>query len=260
MFALVALAVALFVPLVCGSCIDRDSLRTHELFACLEREVPAQERFRFVQIGANDGVMMDPLHDVMKTSAIRNRKWVGVFVEPLPVMMRKLKENKLSVLGPDRIGYVSAVINATCPPGGIVPFFKYVRSANEPVWNQGLGSLSIPLGRDPRRFKRVPVACKTPRELAESVISNGAADPHILLIDTEGFDIEILLAIAASKWPFGRPTVIAFEVWEGKGKLRPDAIADMYKMFATEGFRVRKSAPGSEDYLAFNCPFRNRID
>lgn len=249
----VLLLLVYLIGLALGTCVDSDNLQTHQLFSCLELEVPAYETFRFVQIGANDGVMMDPLHSVMKSSQVRNRKWDGVFVEPVPEMMKKLKENKASLRGLYHIGYVSAVINTTCPPGGIVPFFKYISIDGEPVFNQGIGSLAIPYGRDPARFKRIPVACKTLPELATVVNENGARDPHILLIDTEGFDIDILLGIAAANWPFGRPTVIAFEVWEGKGKLRPGAISDMYKMFATQGYRVRKSLRNGEDYLAIKC-------
>lgn len=78
---------------------------------------------------------------------------------------------------------------------------------------------------------------------------HNAVNPHILLIDTEGYDIEILLGIAASTWPFGKPHVIAFEVWEA-GKLRKGAIDQMFRMFATNGYLVRKSLPNGEDYLA----------
>lgn len=136
-------------------CLSSKSLQTHELFMCNEEALSLNDAVRFVQIGANDGVMMDPLHEVMKTSASRHRRWNGVFVEPVPDMMRQLKSNKAAMVGLKDVGFVSAVVNATCPVNGIVPFFKYESAPGEPVYMQGLGSLSIPLGRDQNRFRRM---------------------------------------------------------------------------------------------------------
>ncbi len=234
-------------------CLSSDGLQTRGMFACIEEALSITEAVRFVQIGANDGVMMDPLHSVMLASSSRRHRWDGLFVEPVPNMMRQLKANKATVSGLNDVGYVTAVVNATCPSGGIVPFFTYESREGEPVYMQGLGSLAIPVGRDPRRFRRIAVSCKTPLQLAELVTMHNAAHPHILLIDTEGFDIEILLGFAANNWPFGKPNVIAFEVWEGEGKLRKGALDDMFRMFATAGYRVRKSVEDGEDYLALKC-------
>ncbi len=45
-----------------------DSLQTTELFACIERHIPIGQPVKFIQIGANDGVMYDLLHPVMVDS------------------------------------------------------------------------------------------------------------------------------------------------------------------------------------------------
>lgn len=47
--------------------------------------------FSFVQIGANDGVRWDPLHDL-----ILKHHLVGLLVEPLPDMFEQLKKNYVS--------------------------------------------------------------------------------------------------------------------------------------------------------------------
>ena len=43
----------------------------------------------FVQIGSNDGIRDDPLHDAL----IKNRNWSGIFVEPMPKYFEKLQKN-----------------------------------------------------------------------------------------------------------------------------------------------------------------------
>jgi FkbM family methyltransferase len=238
---------------VCGTYECRDgSLKITQLFACVERSIPAGQSVKFVQIGSNDGVLYDTLHPVMAESRQRARQWDGVFVEPLADMMAKLKENKLKI-GLRSVGFVSAVINSTCPSNGYSQFFKYIVSEGDPVYMQGVSSLSIPRGRDPRKFARVSVRCLTPIQLAARVERFGALSPHILVIDAEGFDVDILLAISKT-WPFGKPLFIVFEVWEAPGKLRPGAVHEMRQMFTSNGYVVRKSEPTGEDYIASLMP------
>lgn len=43
--------------------------------------------FRFLQIGAHNGGTEDPIHEM-----IRERKWTGVLVEPMPALFEALKE------------------------------------------------------------------------------------------------------------------------------------------------------------------------
>ncbi len=170
-------------------------------------------------------------------------------MEPLVDMMAKLKQNKMRIPGLQSAGFVPSVTNSTCPLNGFSHFFKYVVNVGDPTHMQGVSSLSIPVGRNPRDFARVRVRCLTPIQLASRVERFGAVNPHVMLIDAEGFDIDILLAVSQS-WPFGKPIVIAFEVWEAPGKLRAGAIDEMYRMFDRSGYRVRKSDSTGEDYLA----------
>lgn len=209
-------------------------------FQCAVRAVPADQPVKFVQIGANDGILLDPLHAVM----IGTRQWRGVFVEPVPQYMAELRKNK-ELLVPG-CGFVEAAINATCPPDGMVTFFMPIVDKNSPKWLSAIGSLAVPPGRqEAGTFKRIHVACRTPTEISSAVRAHGAEWPHILLVDAEGYDISILMAL--SSWPFGKPSIIAFEIWDPDNK--PHAIADVIKFLNKSGYLVLP-AQGGEDWIA----------
>ena len=212
----------------------------HDWFECAVRAVPADEAIKFVQIGANDGILLDPLHAAMS----RTRQWRGVFVEPVPQYMAELRKNKEPLV--PGCGYVEAAINATCPPGGRVTFFMPIVNKNSPNWLSAIGSLTVPPGRqEVGTFKRIHVACHTPTELSSTVRAHKAEWPHIMLVDAEGYDIAILMAFAS--WPFGKPSIIAFEIWDAENK--PHAIADVIKFLNKSGYLVVQAQRG-EDWIA----------
>lgn len=43
----------------------------------------------FVQVGSNDGSYGDPIRDLV----IRNTNWKGLFIEPIPFLFERLKQN-----------------------------------------------------------------------------------------------------------------------------------------------------------------------
>lgn len=220
-----------------------DRFGTRDWFHCAVRTLSPERAIRFVQIGANDGVMLDPLHEaVVLTNGTRH--WRGVFVEPVPHLMAALQENKRTLM-PD-CGYIEAAVNATCPSGGVTTFFMPIYTHSEPQWLQGIGSLEVPKGRqETGTYKRISVACRTPSEIAGEVVSRGAAPPDILLIDAEGYDINILLAL--KDWPFGKPALIAFEIWHPE--TQPHAVADMLVFLNKHSYVVVQSHD-SEDWIA----------
>jgi hypothetical protein len=212
-------------------------------FACIESALPPTETIRFVQVGANDGKMLDPLHPVQMSSLERGRRWHGVFVEPVERMMDALKANKAQL---DETHFLRAVVTPTCVNGS-VDFFQQ-DSSGPPmhVHFQGMGSIVKPR-RAPERFKRVSLPCVRTPELAAIVIQYGARNPHILVVDIEGHDISFLLTL--EQWPFGKPLVIAFEVWEAPGKLPAFQIQHMFKFLNAHGYLVLKCG-SSENYIA----------
>ncbi len=48
-----------------------------------------EEKTSVVQIGSNDGITGDPLHKLI----VKHKKWTALFVEPVPLLVEKLKKN-----------------------------------------------------------------------------------------------------------------------------------------------------------------------
>ena len=159
----------------------------------------------FVQIGANDGDTADPLR-----LQIERWRWSGVMVEPVPFVFEKLRAR---YEGHPRIRLeMSAIADRT----GVMPFY-HLREAlpGEKVWPwyHFLGSFR----RDvvlkhadavpdiEARIVETPVPCLTFEELCRRH-ELGAID--LLMMDTEGYDFEILKTIDFARW---RPRMLVYE-------------------------------------------------
>src|SRR5450432_1889496 len=59
------------------------------IYECLKEFSHCKARVSFLQIGSNDGITQDPLREFI----VRQPKWRGCFVEPLPHLFAKLKRN-----------------------------------------------------------------------------------------------------------------------------------------------------------------------
>jgi FkbM family methyltransferase len=215
------------------------------VFECIERAVPRDEAIRFVQVGANDGSMLDPLQPVQMRSVGAGRQWRGVFVEPVARMMDKLKVNKAKMS--HMVHFLRAVVSNSCV-NDTMAFFELADNNKQQVHihYQGMGSVVKPK-RSPHLFRRVELPCVNTTSLAAVVNQSNARRPHILMIDIEGHDISFILSLQS--WPFGKPLVIAFEVWEAPGKLPPFQIQNMFRFLNSEGYLVLKCGKG-EDYVA----------
>jgi FkbM family methyltransferase len=83
----------------------------------------------FLQVGANDGLMDDPIHFL-----VRKYGWRGVLLEPDPQLFERLKQNYSGVDGP-------ILVNAALSPiNGKTTFYRIRMDAKMPSWCAGLGS------------------------------------------------------------------------------------------------------------------------
>jgi hypothetical protein len=214
-------------------------------FRCVDMAVPADEKVRFVQIGANDGVFWDPLHVAITASTKPYSRWRGVLVEPVPSYMLELRKN-YAEFGSE-FSYVQAAINATCSSSRttfFMPDFHHNdKNDEEHEWLRGIGSLALPPGRqETGTYKRITVDCLTPKNLAVFVKRHDVTQPHIMLVDAEGHDELIIQAM--SSWPFGKPLLIAFETWDGVCKMD-----DIYRFLNLHGYIVIHVG-NTQDYVA----------
>jgi len=159
----------------------------------------------FVQIGANDGYARDPLR-----IAIERRRWRGIMVEPVPYVFKRLHERYGTH---PRITLEEAAI---ADQDGILPFYHLREAAPEEEvwpWYHTLGSFKaevvlahervVPNVED--RLVETEVASLT---FASLCAKHGVDEVDVLMIDTEGYDYEILRSVDLTAW---RPRLVVYE-------------------------------------------------
>jgi FkbM family methyltransferase len=163
---------------------------------------------RFVQIGSNDGIKLDPLR-----AHILARRWRGVLVEPIPYLYAQLKANYAACAG--RLVFENVAIATT---EGTLPFYHLARVADAkaaglPNWYDALGSfrrdvIAAHVSVIPdieRRIVEVAVPAITFDTLCRR---NGLARIDLLHMDTEGYDFELLKSIDFTRH---RPVLVIYE-------------------------------------------------
>jgi FkbM family methyltransferase len=161
----------------------------------------------FAEIGANDGEQ----HDFLRPY-ILDRAWRGVIVEPVPFVFERLRRNY-----EERPGVALENV-AVDRRDGTRRFYHLAEVADHeaeglPRWYDGIGSFSreevlshayhIPDIAD--RLVEIDVPCVTLETLCRR---NGIEWLDLLLIDTEGYDWEIIRHIDLSRW---KPRLLVYE-------------------------------------------------
>jgi len=181
-----------------------------------------------VQIGSNDGKTGDPIFKLIR----KNKNWKVLFVEPVPYLFEKLKNNYPSE---PRFIFENAAIN-----DGSRQNFNAVSSvANKaipdlPGWYDQLGSFDRDnivknLGGLLEPFIiELDIQGMTLNELLKK---NRIDKLELLHIDTEGYDWKILSQLDLNKY---NPLIILFEQIHLQNSEREDAInflQDLYYIF-----------------------------
>lgn len=161
----------------------------------------------FVQVGSNDGIQGDPLHELI----ISNESWKGIFIEPVGFLFDRLKQNYKES---ERFIFEKQAIT---PNRGTSKFFYVSERAKAeigfflPYWHDQLGSFS-----KEHILKHLGGILK-PYILTEEIITlplQDIFDKHrisqidLLHIDTEGYDFKVLSTIDFSRY---KPAVILYE-------------------------------------------------
>lgn len=171
----------------------------------LYRHLAVHKKLSFVQIGANDGIMNDPIYQFN----VANKDVVSGFVlEPLPDIFEKLVENYKCC---QNIKPVNLAIHST-QSEMILHRVKPERAAEVPAFARGIASFDgdhwkkteiIPSSDF---MEQVKIKCISFSEFVKiNAIKNNL---DLLLLDAEGYDYEILLSIDFS---IVKPKIIHFE-------------------------------------------------
>lgn len=154
----------------------------------LENLSKSESTVKFVQVGSNDGVSGDPLYQYINTY-----NWNGVLIEPIPFLFEKLKANYLNKI--NNLVFLNIAISAEDVA------IKTMYSIDEknrgvlPDWYFQLGSFykdvlyhhQIPDIDSYIKLIEVPVST-----IQKIINSHMKGNIHLLHIDTEGYDLEIL--------------------------------------------------------------------
>ncbi len=157
--------------------------RPFEVLPLLVREhIATGEPFFFVQVGANDGVLDDPLRDLI----LQNRL-AGLLIEPLPDIFDKLKHN---YAGQPQLLFENVAILSS---DGVVPIHRVRSDAAVPHHWHGIASFNrenlLAQGVDPENLEVVHVKGTT----LQFLLAKHKIDKvNLLQIDTEGYDFEII--------------------------------------------------------------------
>ena len=161
----------------------------------------------FVQVGSNDGVLGDPIHDLI----IKHKNWRGMFIEPVPFLFERLKQNYKNS---ERFIFENVAISTE---KGLRKFYYVSEKAQEeigdnlPGWYDQLGSfdknhilIHLKGALEPYIVEE-EIETITMPELFER---NQIEKIDLLHIDTEGFDYQVLSQIDFSRY---KPQVVLYE-------------------------------------------------
>jgi FkbM family methyltransferase len=144
--------------------------------------IATDEPFFFVQVGANDGVLDDPLRDLI----LQNRL-PGLLIEPLPDIFDKLKHNYRDQ---PQLSFENVAI-LSCD--GNVPIHRVRSNATVPHHWHGIASFNrgnlLTQGVPPESIETVSVEGTTLQFL---LTKHKIEKVSLLQIDTEGYDFEII--------------------------------------------------------------------
>lgn len=194
----------------------------------------------FVKVGANDGITGDPFSDLL----LANAKWKGLLIEPVPYCFERLQSTfhdaKRFTL--ERVAIGVEVGEST---------FYYVDEKAEesipnlPSWYDQLGSFNKDhiLKHLHGALEPFIIACNVEvLPLTDVLKRNGIQKIHLLHIDTEGHDYEVLKTV---NFADEEPNAIYVE----HRHLPDNQKTEMFNFLCQRGYSVHDCG---SDYFAFD--------
>jgi FkbM family methyltransferase len=147
----------------------------------------------FVKVGANDGISDDPVSDVL----LACRAWKGLLIEPVPYIFERLRKN----FG-DKERFILDQVAIGADTGKAAFYHIDAKAVDSipglPSWSNGLGSFDrnhIAKHLDGALTPFIVESTVEVRLLSDVLATHGIRDVHLLHIDAEGYDFEVLNTI-----------------------------------------------------------------
>jgi FkbM family methyltransferase len=196
--------------------IDVLELAVHELIA------RRGSNLTFLQIGANDGLIGDPIRRFILAFG-----WKGILVEPQPDVFERLKSN---YSGSTQLRFENCAI---ADRSGYASFYTVREPGNQTAESSTFASFDRKRLENYARKRGATVEeLSVPIMSPDCLLKKHEID-HIdlLQIDAEGHDFEILKLFALGS---SGPPLIHFE----SGNLRPSIQEECYRYLAKRGYRL----------------------
>lgn len=199
--------------------------------AGLLAELAAEKQVFFLQIGAHDGKTDDHIH-----SFVRKYGWRGILVEPVKPLFDRLVEN---YRGAEGLIFENKAVAAD---NGSHTLFRVRDDADLPDWCSQLSSL-----RRDVVLRKSYLAPKFERYLIEEQVNcvsfanlmacHGVTRLDVILIDTEGYDFEILRQVDFDRY---RPRLVIYE----QKHLSPAEKKQALRLLESHGYSVKRIGVG----------------
>lgn len=170
----------------------------------LTRHLAVHGQVRYIQIGANDGILNDPMFGFLK----RNSENIsGYLLEPIPSVYNSLVSNYEKFQGIKFFNYAIHETNSS------MQLYKVKQEYEKllPNFTKGIASfdpehwIKTRLVPDSSYIEAINVACIS---LSKFLEINDIKSVDLLIVDTEGYDFDILSSLLATSL---RPRIIRFE-------------------------------------------------
>jgi FkbM family methyltransferase len=206
----------------------------------------------FVQIGANDGVRFDPIRAFVKAN---RHRITGVVVEPLPDLFEALRRNYRDC--PSVVAVNAAIHNEKRK--ATLYRVDPRRAAGLPDWVHGIASFDRKhLAQHSIIPSEAVVGVEVPcLRFDELLKGHGITELDFLLIDTEGYDAEI---IGSLDFRQARPRTLRFEHGCGAGIMDRTTFEAVLQQLHAAGYEVLvelEDATAYDRYL-FIEPWQSR--
>jgi FkbM family methyltransferase len=173
----------------------------------LKNNFPESLEFKFIQVGANDGISFDNLYDF-----VVKRDSKGIVIEPLKEYFLKLELNYSKFKD---IIKINKAVHPTFKESYIYKVDENVYS-KYPLWVQGTASFDLEhlkkMNIDSNDISKITVISDNLMNIYTQYYDYPSVD--YLQIDTEGFDFEVLKMI---NFNLLKPSIIKYESWHLSG-------------------------------------------
>jgi FkbM family methyltransferase len=181
----------------------------------------------FVQVGSNDGLTGDPLHELI----MHNPLWKGIFIEPVDYVFERLIRNYGNR---ERFAFEQIAI---AEEAGEREFFYVSEQALQdpaaPSFSDQLGSFDRShITNHSLLLDKYIISKKIRCELLESVLNkHNVVNIDIIHIDAEGYDYKVLRQINFDRY---KPRLVLFE----HSHLRSGEIYESWKLLKSHGYKL----------------------